>query len=100
MVTEERPIVRLEREEYISVVESSSRGEILTRDSVPCMILRPKEDGSTYFSTYDNGNIPMDAVIGNEGRYLKQAVEQVSSGGGPPVSAITIVHGGLSYCSQ
>ena len=43
-------------------------------------------------------NIPMDAVIGNEGRYLKQAVDQVSSGGRPPVSAITIVHGGLSYC--
>ena len=61
--TEERPIVRLEKEEYTSVVESSSGGEILTRDSVgqpvPCMILRPKEDGSTYLSKYDNdGSIP------------------------------------------
>ena len=31
VVTEERPIVRLEREEYTSVVDSSSREEILTR---------------------------------------------------------------------
>ena len=29
--TEERPIVRLEREEYTSVVDSSGREEILTR---------------------------------------------------------------------
>ena len=66
-----RAVVRLNCMDYHNVVDSTSEGEIVTRDCfgqpVPCMMLRPREDSESYYSSYNrDASIPQ----GDDNTYI------------------------------